>query len=155
MTTINNYAGFWLRFVAILIDGFVLGIVNLILVTPLIGFLGFSAASGDYSSLSSDGGIATLIAGFAITYAAVFVAGWLYYAVMESSSKQGTLGKIVVGLKVSDMNGTRISFGKATGRYFGKIVSAIILYIGFMMAGFTEKKQGLHDIMAGCLVVKK
>ena len=155
MTTQNNYAGFWLRFVAFLIDSIILSLVNFILVTPLIGFLGISAASGDYSPLSSDVGIATMIAGFAVTYVAIFVAGWLYFAIMESNSKQGTLGKIIVGLKVSDIDGNRISFGKATGRYFGKIVSTFILCIGYFMAGFTEKKQALHDIMAGCLVVKK
>jgi uncharacterized RDD family membrane protein YckC len=155
MTTQNNNAGFWLRFVAVFIDGIVLSIVNLILVTPIIGLLGLTAASGDYSAFSTDGGMAALIGGIIVTYLAIFIAGWLYYAIMESSNKQGTLGKMLIGLKVTDLEGNRISFGKATGRYFGKIVSAIILYIGFMMAGFTEKKQGLHDIMAGSLVVKK
>jgi uncharacterized RDD family membrane protein YckC len=53
------------------------------------------------------------------------------------------------------MNGEKISFGKATGRYFGKIISGMILCIGYIMAGFTEKKQALHDMMAGCLVVRK
>jgi len=58
-----------------------------------------------------------------------------------------------MGIKVTDLNGNRISIGQATGRYFGKILSALILYVGFLMAGFTEKKQALHDIMASCLVV--
>jgi len=74
---------------------------------------------------------------------------------MESSSRQGTLGKMAVGIKVSDMQGNRISFARATGRFFGKIISKIILYIGFIMAGFTEKKQALYDIISDCLVVKK
>jgi uncharacterized RDD family membrane protein YckC len=56
---------------------------------------------------------------------------------------------------VTDLNGDRISFGKASGRFFGKIISRLILGIGFFMIGFTEKKQGLHDMIAGCLVVKK
>jgi len=79
----------------------------------------------------------------------------LYYALMESSAKQATLGKMAISIKVTDMAGNRISFGRATGRYFGKYVSALIMYIGFLMAGFTQQKQALHDIMAGCLVVNK
>ncbi|MGB6469852.1 MAG: RDD family protein, partial [Candidatus Acidiferrales bacterium] len=68
---------------------------------------------------------------------------------------QGTLGKRALGLLVTDLEGRRVSFGRASGRYFGKIVSALILMIGFIMAGFTEKKQALHDMLAGCLVLRK
>ena len=74
---------------------------------------------------------------------------------MESSRFQGTLGKLAVQIKVTDLDGNRISFGRATGRHFGKIVSGMILMIGYIMVAFTERKQGLHDIMAGCLVVRK
>ncbi|NND95165.1 MAG: RDD family protein [Flavobacteriales bacterium] len=80
--------------------------------------------------------------------------GWLYYAYQTSSEKQATFGKQALGLKVTDLNGERISFGKATGRYFSKIISAIILFIGYLMQPFTEKKQALHDIIAGTLVYK-
>ncbi len=80
---------------------------------------------------------------------------WLYYALMESSAKQGTLGKQWCGLLVTDMEGRRIGFGKASGRFFGKYVSAVILYIGFLMCLWTEKKQCLHDIMAGTQVLKR
>jgi uncharacterized RDD family membrane protein YckC len=59
-----------------------------------------------------------------------------------------------MNLKVTDMNGNKIGFGKASGRHFGKILSGMILSIGYIMAAFTEKKQALHDKMAGCLVVK-
>ena len=83
------------------------------------------------------------------------VGGWLYFALMESSRFQGTLGKMAVQIKVTDMEGNRLTFGRATGRHFGKIVSGMILLIGYIMVAFTEKKQGLHDIMAGCLVVKE
>ena len=74
---------------------------------------------------------------------------------MESSQKQATLGKIIVGIKVTDLEGNRISFAKASGRHFGKYISAFILCIGYIMAGFTEKKQALHDILASCLVINK
>lgn len=80
---------------------------------------------------------------------------WLYFAIMESSSTQATFGKQALGLIVTDTWGNPISFAKATGRHFGKIISGLIFGIGFFMIAFTEKKQGLHDILAGCLVLNK
>jgi uncharacterized RDD family membrane protein YckC len=85
---------------------------------------------------------------------AILACSWLYFALMESSAKGGTLGKMAIGIMVTDMTGNRISFGRATGRYFAKILSQMILMIGFLMAGFTQQKQALHDILAGCLVVR-
>ena len=134
-----QYAGFWLRFAAFIIDWIVLIAVNLFITAVLGGFRGqrqpvvleFLAAAAQISSQ------------------------WLYYALMESSSYQVTLGKMALGLKVTDLNGQRISFGRASGRYFGKILSGLILCIGFLMIGFTQKKQGLHDMLADTLVVKK
>ncbi len=79
---------------------------------------------------------------------------WLYFAKMESGKKQATLGKMAVGIKVVDLKGNRISFKRATGRYFGKFLSAAFV-IGFFMPAFTKYKQALHDMMAGCLIVKK
>jgi uncharacterized RDD family membrane protein YckC len=80
---------------------------------------------------------------------------WLYFSLMESSVWQATVGKKLLGLTVTDLEGRRISFGRATGRYFAKIISSLILFIGYMMAGFTEKKQALHDMIAGTLVLRK
>ena len=80
---------------------------------------------------------------------------WLYFALMESSTWQATLGKKALGLEVTDLEGKRIGFGRASGRFFGKILSALILWIGFIMAGFTERKQALHDMLAGTLVIRK
>jgi uncharacterized RDD family membrane protein YckC len=80
---------------------------------------------------------------------------WLYFSLMESSVWQATLGKKALGLTVTDLEGRRIGFGRATGRYFAKILSSLTLFIGYMMAGFTEKKQALHDIIAGTLVLRK
>jgi uncharacterized RDD family membrane protein YckC len=80
---------------------------------------------------------------------------WIYYASMESSTWQATLGKKILGLKVTDLAGNRISFARASGRFFGKILSGMILGIGFLMAGFTARKQTLHDILAGCLVLRQ
>jgi uncharacterized RDD family membrane protein YckC len=74
---------------------------------------------------------------------------------MESSERQATIGKKALGIIVTDAHGKRITFYRASGRHFGKIVSSITLGVGFVMAGFTKKKQALHDIMFDCLVVVK
>jgi len=155
----KKYAGFWWRFLAIIIDGLILGVVKWIVITPIIGALGFgaykAATSGEFNEASAVGMFGALAGAMMIIWLFTIVAGWLYFSLMESSKFQGTIGKLALGIIVTDMEGNKISFGRATGRYFGKIVSAIILYIGFMMAGFTEKKQGLHDILASTLVWKK
>src|SRR6202007_2087717 len=84
------------------------------------------------------------------------IASWIYYAYLESSPNQGTLGKMALGLIVTDLQGRRISFGHATGRFFAKIITHLIpLGIGYMMAGFTEKKQALHDITPAPLPLRK
>ena len=83
------------------------------------------------------------------------VVGWIYFAAMESSQLQGTLGKMALGIKVSDAAGNRVTFGQATGRWFGKWVSTLILTIGWWMAAFMPKRQALHDMMAGCLVIRR
>jgi uncharacterized RDD family membrane protein YckC len=86
----------------------------------------------------------------------ILVVSWLYYALSESSSWQATLGKKILNLKVTDMSGQPISFGRASGRYFAKIITGMIpLMIGYIMAGFTEKKQAIHDMIASCLVLRK
>ncbi len=95
------------------------------------------------------------IIGTAFTYGCIVMLGtWLYDALLTSSSWQGTVGKRVLGLKVTDEAGNRISFGRATGRFFAMILSGMILYIGFFMIGFTDRKRGLHDMLAGTLVMK-
>ncbi|MDX2415116.1 MAG: RDD family protein [Bacteroidales bacterium] len=153
-----KYAGFWLRFVAYLIDDLLLGIVGFVVSLPFIGGIVFSAIgiskNPDEAQNIAAGvfGILGSIFGMILVIAAI---GWLYFALMESSKNQGTLGKMALGLKVTDMDGNKISFGRATGRYFGKILSGMILMIGYILAGFTEKKQALHDMIASCLVVRK
>jgi uncharacterized RDD family membrane protein YckC len=139
-----EYAGFWRRAAAMAIDSAIFGLVQMVLT---MGILGGSMAGGA-SEEAMGGGV------MAINLLSI-VAMWLYFALMESSSKQATLGKMMIGVIVTDVDGNRISFGRATGRFFGKIVSWIILMIGYLMAAFTQRKQALHDIMAGCLVVRK
>ena len=86
-------------------------------------------------------------------YALVFV--WLYKAGMESSALQASLGKLALGIKVTALDGERIGFARASGRFFAQLLSSIPLYIGYLMAGFTRRRQALHDLIAGTLVVRK
>jgi uncharacterized RDD family membrane protein YckC len=139
-----EYAGFWRRSAAIAIDGVLFGIVQTVLTLVVVG----GSIAGGASEEAMGGGTVAI-------NLFMIVAMWLYFALMESSAKQATLGKMMIGVIVTDTDGNRISFGRATGRYFGKIVSSIILMIGYLMAAFTQRKQALHDIMAGCLVVRK
>ena len=152
-----TYAGFWMRLVAAIIDGVLIGIVNLIILVPFLGLVGLTAAAraSDVDMESQGAGLMiALLSTYLISMLAVAVAGWLYFALMESSTRGATLGKMALGLRVVDMNGIQIGFGRATGRYFGKLLSGAIFFIGYIMAGFTQQKQALHDIMAGCLVVR-
>ena len=138
------YAGFWMRFLAYFIDTLLMSAIFFPL--GLVLGLAIGASGGDENSplLELAGSLSRVVS---------IAVGWLYFSVLESSSWQGSVGKKLLGLRVTDLNGQRISFGKATGRYFGKILSAMICLIGFIMAAFTEKQQALHDMMAGTLVV--
>lgn len=146
------YAGFWKRVVAYVLDWIVLYVV-FVVVTLVLGVIG----GPTLGALSEQ----DLIPGpdFAQprpwVYALQVAIPWLYYALMESSATQATLGKMALGIKVVGLTGNRISFLRATGRFFGQIVSSMIFFIGYLMAGFTSRKQALHDMMAGCLVVNK
>lgn len=115
-----HYAGFWIRFVSLIVDGLVLAI-------PL--------------------------AITAITFIGPILIVWLYVALMMSSSKQGTLGMMAMGLRVTNEQGERITFGQATGRYFASVLSALILYIGYLMLLGSRRKQTMHDRMAGTLIL--
>jgi hypothetical protein len=88
-----------------------------------------------------------------VPFVILFIGQWLYFALFESSKSQATPGKMAMGIKVVDDVGQRVGFGRATGRYFGKIVSGLILNIGYLLAGWTARKQALHDMMASTLVV--
>ena len=155
-----EYAGFWKRFAAYCIDSVIVGISGVVLLVPLVASIGLGAFSLEGSELSRDSSAAlsllfAIVAGYFLVILGVLLTGWLYFSLMESSSQQGTLGKMALSIKVTDMNGSRISFGRASGRYFGKFISNLTLGIGYIMAGFTQQKQALHDIIAGCLVVNK
>lgn len=149
-----QYAGFWLRFVALIIDGIVLGFVGFIVTLPFMASAGLSGLMRGHPPMNPEEW-APFVSAFGWVALIRFILNWLYYALLESSAWQATLGKKALGLEVTDLQGRRISFAKASGRFFGKIISTLILFIGFIMAGFTEKKQALHDILAGCLVIRR
>jgi uncharacterized RDD family membrane protein YckC len=134
-----GYGGFWLRVIAYLIDIILLLIVSLI----IGGFfrLGLIAAEA-WDALR----FADPMTGLVLS--------WLYFAFMESSPRGATAGKMAMGLRVVTDQGQPLSFANATGRYFAKYVSWIILGIGFIMVAFTDRKRGLHDMIAGTLVIK-
>ena len=142
---IQQYAGFWRRFAAYLIDSMVIAFALTNFASLLSRQLVVSITNAQ--TLNTYLAIAISVMSLLLT--------WAYYSGMESSPLQATIGKLVVGIYVTDLQGQRISFGRATGRFFGKIISGAILLIGYLMAGFTEKKQALHDMMARCLVLMK
>jgi uncharacterized RDD family membrane protein YckC len=154
-----TYAGFWLRVVAHLIDGLILGVAVFALIIPLIFLTGLAANFGalmNHRGGEPDPAMVAGILSMAFAAAVAIILQWLYQAYLESGEKQATWGKQALGIYVTDLQGNRLSFGRASGRYFAKIVSGMIpLGIGYIMAGFTERKQALHDMIASCLVLKR
>jgi len=128
------YGGFWARFAALVVDSAIITVVGLVLMVVL-----FMAMGG---------------AGVLIGNIAFFILQLLYWPVMESSARQATFGKSLMGLQVTDLQGNRTSFVKSLLRNLAKILSSLIMMIGFLIAAFTARKQGLHDMLAGCLVVR-
>jgi uncharacterized RDD family membrane protein YckC len=146
----HAYAGFWRRTGAALMDAVLLGITFTGFLFLGLLFVGISLnLSGQ--EVTNEGALGIFVAIVLI----LFVLAWLYYAGLESSAWRATIGKRSFGLLVTDAYGRRISFGRATGRYYGKIVSALTLLIGYVLAAFTDQRQALHDLMAGTLVVRK
>lgn len=143
-----RYVGFWLRVVAALIDHFLCQVVTVIVAFPLGFTLGASMATSfplaDIESAAT--GMGFLI-GLAVQ--------WLWFTVAESSKWQASVGKKILRFKVTDLRGNRIDFGRANGRYWSKLLSGLFFCFGFIMVAFTGKKQGLHDKLAGTLVVKE
>jgi uncharacterized RDD family membrane protein YckC len=152
----RTYAGFWLRFLALVIDSFILGAISSALFIPLAAMTGLGAAlRGIHPDREPDPAVFVALLSYLPLLIGLGVLGkWLYYAYCESSEWQATPGKKVLNLVVTDLNGNRISFGRASGRFFAKYISAMTMLIGYVMAGFTEKRQALHDMIASCLVLR-
>jgi len=152
------YAGFWLRFLAYWIDMIILGVFAV----PIL--IGGAMALGIFGMIQNlphnqepfeNGMPPALFLFIALCWGLGIFGTWLYFALLESSEWQGTAGKKVLGIIVTDMNGRRVSFMRATGRHFAKFVTHFTFLIGYIMAGFTEKRQALHDMIASCLVLRR
>ena len=155
---VSIYAGFWLRLVAYLIDSVVTVVPMVILALVILVFDGSVAI---LSRAARDGDVPPAVGVLvAATFIGIFVTTivvrWLYYAYSESSHWQATLGKRALGIYVTDAEGNRVTFARASGRFFAATISRLIpLWIGFIMAGFTARKQALHDMIASCLVLRR
>jgi uncharacterized RDD family membrane protein YckC len=146
------YGGFWLRLAAYLLDTILLSFV----LGPLMRLLFLRAglvdpATGKFLPLDQ---IMQKPGPMFAAETIIFVGLGLYFSLLESSPWQATLGKKAFGLQVTDLDGRRLTFARATGRYFAKIVSNLTFGVGYLMAGFTKRKQALHDLMAESLVIR-
>ena len=143
-----RYAGFWLRAVAYLIDTVFISVVL--------------ALAGSFDSKAfiifpdpSDASRLPLPQLTPIAIALTIPIVWLYYVLFETSAWQATPGKRALRLYVTDLNGRPITFARATMRHFAKVISSLTFLVGYVVAGFTEKKQALHDIITHCLVLRR
>ena len=144
-------AGFWRRFAAGFIDAVVTAVGSVVFGGPVLALMMLVViAEGE----EPDPVALTAVFEGAAQLLALFFC-WMYFALMESSPLQATLGKLALRLRVTDLAGDRIGFERATWRFFGKFISALPLLGGFIMAAFTVRKQALHDRMARCLVVNR
>jgi uncharacterized RDD family membrane protein YckC len=136
-------AGFWIRFCASFVDGL---IVALIWVALSMAFTWYIGADGVRENRQVVSGFLRLV---------LVVVGWLYCAMQESGTHRSTPGKRLFNITVTDMAGNQLSFMRASGRHFGKIISQVTLGIGYLMMLFTTNRQCLHDLMSGCVVLKQ
>jgi uncharacterized RDD family membrane protein YckC len=163
----QKFAGFWIRFVAYLLDSFIIGIPAVILIFVVLIYMvgstvGFEALS-DPEFLDSANVETELTNQEAVTFLGAYLLSILlsllltviYFAGMHASKWQATIGKKVLGLKVTDLKGNRISFWRGLGRYLAMAFLSSIFMIGYIITAFTEKKQSLHDLIAGTFVIRK
>jgi uncharacterized RDD family membrane protein YckC len=136
------YAGFWLRLAAALLD-------CVVLLFPYCFVTSWVVAVWRFASATNEVGAALVI----LRAWLLIVATWLYFALLESSLWQATIGKKAFGLYVTDIEGRRLTLSRATGRTFAKYLSSMTAGVGFVICGLTTKKQALHDLVANCLVL--
>jgi uncharacterized RDD family membrane protein YckC len=155
---LEDHAGFWKRVAAYIIDFIVLLIPNTIIQKTMGGDAAQEAMK--QTMMSAPGDLHVFLTAYQHYYATMSTAviitsvlAWVYFAALESSPLQATVGKLALGIRVTDLQGRRISVLRALGRYPAKILSTLILCIGFLMVAWTRRKQGLHDMICGTLVL--
>ena len=156
----KDYAGFWFRFFAVLIDGLVLGTASAVMTTVIgiilaLGF-GITLVGSVDRENKADAAALVLTLTWIVLIVANFMLHWLYFAFMESSGQRASVGKLACGIIVTDESGVPVTFAQATGRFFAKFfITSATLGIGYLMCVWTKKEQCLHDKIASCLVVKR
>ena len=159
----TEYAGFWMRFLALIIDMIVVNFLLYLFILPILGAVGLGfiipvLEGMDAGYMSSGDALTMLFAAIAVLVPIVILSNViviLYYTIMEASKYQATFGKMALGLIVTDQDGNKLDFMRSLIRQLAKMISSAICLIGYLMAGFTSKKQALHDIIAGALVIRK
>lgn len=147
-TSTTEYGGFWKRFIAYFIDL----LVSYILIFIIMIIFGHFAEQRGHEIATIDNFFVEKQFLFNVTCMTALV---LYYVLFECSPLQATPGKLCLGMRVTTMELQTVSFGRSLMRNLLKVFSVVTLLIGFFMAGFTPRKQALHDMMSGCLVVDK
>jgi uncharacterized RDD family membrane protein YckC len=157
---VGVYAGLGRRIVAFIVDIILILLLDAVAVAVLGLFRGlqnlyfFAVQQAPVESLTTEGTSVALFGSIVAAYGIVIVViPWLYYAGFESSRSQATPGKLLMRIVVTDLEGNKPSFARVTLRHFAKFISTLIIFIGFLMIGLTKKRQGLHDTIAGCLVL--
>lgn len=155
----TGYGGFWIRVGALMLDSIILsiplGILVVIIMFVVFGGTMEAMQSGDQRAIEA--AVASFLVMYAILTVLMLVMMWLYEAILTSSAAGATFGKRICGLRVVRSDGSRVGFGRATGRYFAKIIisGGFTFYIGYLMAAFTDRKRALHDMIADTVVVKR
>ena len=134
-----DHAGFWVRLAALVIDGIILYILRTIISFSIL-------ATADPNSLLFSVWLSVIVNSLVVL---------LYYILLESGKNQATLGKMALGIRVVDQRGERITVLRAIARYFARILSTLTLLIGYFMAGFTQNKQALHDLICSTYVIRR
>ena len=149
-TELGPPAGFWIRFLAYIVDGFILALALVVIGGVIVGLV---IAVGGANGKDTEAAIGVGVVFALLIY---FVIGWLYEALLTSGPHGATFGKQAVGVRIVCADGAPLSFGRATGRHFLKILVTpmVPLAIGYMLAGWTKGKRALHDFMADTLVIK-
>ena len=154
---VNRYAGFLDRTAAVFLDLIIVGTIfcylfeDIIYTGKLIGPIFFAGTAKTFNEPMMPALVGSVLVGAVL----LFLMSWLYSAGVTSSSFEGTFGKMIMGLKVTDYDGRRLSFGKATVRFLAKILSTLILGIGLFLIAFSDRRQGMHDRIAGTYVIYK